>query len=1703
MNQFRHFATSQLPLILCLVTSNLLSQAPAPYQRDFTPNSPEASAFNKYGDIGVSQFTGSPNISFPLSLSEEVPISISYNASGNKPEEHHGWVGAGFSLNVGGMISRIKRGAIDEVKDINDPNETKNKPYIHNNWRLQKQTNATWDGNELLTSITSYSPTTPATDTVTTFALYADLQPDEFVFNFNNYSGSFLLDHNGKWVFRGNNPAEFQIINFNIQEGIIIKETDNLSVNNARTIMGFTIAASDGTEYTFGGSDLSVDFTYSLAPTSDPDNMYKSMSSMGWHLTKIKPVSGKEINFTYEKEQFSVLLNTSRNFGSIDAIHKWFGSCPVGNCDVKLQSSWGDPGKSLSLMRNAYLAQIETPYETIKFEKKALTSVDAVADYPIETTLLPQGNISEIHQTYGVDLTQRKWFKLNAIKTYNKGATPIVLRHFALEYINSASNRLQLKKIRQVNVENYNYTVTPPPALDATNSIPMVEFEYNMNALPPYGSNKIDHWGYYSNVSDALAPAGSTVEATYSATREPHPTNVQAEILTKMIYPTGGYTLLEFEPHSYSTSFLKSKTVSYVGNTALPIQTETTDKPAGGLRIKTITSSPDGGVTTIEKKYKYVKNYSNINTTEVSSGVLGTVPLYYDTYSGTIAETIINQCTFMNEQSLNPLHLTSGSPVTYSEVVEINKDNSYTIFNYSNFDNNANCNRTAVKTKTKNNTSLVSPNKDPIIDYEHLRGRLIEQKMCTNANLPVQKTINEYTTTLDDSKAIRAVKADALTIVVGGYEGATETRAVAYLIHTSPVFLTKTTTTNYFYNPTAEVATVTENFYDSRKNIIQQKVTNLNNAEIKSNFITDYNYAYDRANTTTLVPISNTTVSESVAGTKQLMLDKFMIGIPLETKNNFNNGSKVEFKSFSVPVINVVNGTSTTVATNTALLPYLFYGQNKTGGFTEQFRIISYQDYDKPTQTKAKGTTTPVVNYIWENGLLKTKTLGTTTNLLTWTYINDLTKRRLDCKIDENGLRAKFAYDGYRRLTTVVDRFDGTVASPINPQATTTYNYHYTGQPVSLANDVNDLNQNFISTNTTFINATNTTPLSTKQYLDGLGRPVEVVKEFYTPTAPTHPSNFWHQKNYVGYDILGRQNKAYLPFESGTLGLEAASTSASVHPFILTEYEASPLSRPIKQTNVDGTTVQTSYGTNTGDEVRNILNLATYNGYRYEANTLSKYTMTDENGKQTCVFKDKLGRVILTRKFLGTQAVDTYNIYDNYGQLVAVLPPGSVDASSGVVTASLIFQYTYDNLNRLIEKKVPGAELQKFFYNDKDQLVLTQDANMRTPQFTGDDGAANKYLATFYDEIGRVKKTGFAFVSPTIGQDFNLLETNISIVLTETQYYPNKSWVKNQGARVIAPMGVTTNRNFVWSYIERRDGITYTGNPVWTGKQHLLLANQPERPILDSDIYGVDWSISGYDGLQKPTASYRYLFTNTAQQGEVRTREDYTYDNGQRLTTLNHAFALNGTGVSTPTFTLSNMVYNYKDQLTRKNIANINGKFLQSTDYTYNLRGWLTSIGGGNSASPTNDYPNFKCTDYSAFSSGQYNDYVTLPYPNSAIGQGNPSLFSEKIRYEAPNAYPNNGSGVTPQYNGNISQVEWQVAGREPQAYTFKYDDLDRLTEANYTDIHNGAWSTKGWASQFESDNKFQEKVSYDVRGNIQSLERNGLLANASGARIK
>lgn len=81
--------------------------------------SPEAAEIGKYGKVPVSYFNGLPNITVPLTSLQaknySLPVYLSYHAGGNKPEQHPGWVGLGWSLHAGGRISRVINGMIDEM----------------------------------------------------------------------------------------------------------------------------------------------------------------------------------------------------------------------------------------------------------------------------------------------------------------------------------------------------------------------------------------------------------------------------------------------------------------------------------------------------------------------------------------------------------------------------------------------------------------------------------------------------------------------------------------------------------------------------------------------------------------------------------------------------------------------------------------------------------------------------------------------------------------------------------------------------------------------------------------------------------------------------------------------------------------------------------------------------------------------------------------------------------------------------------------------------------------------------------------------------------------------------------------------------------------------------------------------------------------------------------------------------------------------------------------------------------------------------------------------------------------------------------------------------------------------------------------------------------------------------------------------------
>lgn len=159
----------------------------------------------------------------------------------------------------------------------------------------------------------------------------------------------------------------------------------------------------------------------------------------------------------------------------------------------------------------------------------------------------------------------------------------------------------------------------------------------------------------------------------------------------------------------------------------------------------------------------------------------------------------------------------------------------------------------------------------------------------------------------------------------------------------------------------------------------------------------------------------------------------------------------------------------------------------------------------------------------------------------------------------------------------------------------------------------------------------------------------------------------------------------------------------------------------------------------------------------------------------------------------------------------------------------------------------------------------------------------------------------------------------------------------------------------------------------------------------------------------------------------------------------------------------SSLTYNELGQMVDKKLHGTQSgnytNYLQSIDFRYNIRGWLSSINKDN-----------------------------LGNDNGITNDDNNDLFGMQLNYHQPVMV--NGVNTVAQYNGNISSISWGVTNLKTAAQRsiagYKYDAMNRLTSSTYAGWNGSAWSGNA--------NAFTESLTYDKSGNIKTLARTGLI---------
>jgi hypothetical protein len=185
--------------------------------------SPTAASLGRFGDIPVSLYSGSPEITVPLFVAKgralELPVSLRYQPSGIRVEEIGGWAGIGWALEAGGTITRTVRGIADDAG--NGYWFTGSSFYLSANW-----------------------PNPP--DQILNDIRQEDLdgEPDQFFFSFAGRSGQFVI------VPNASGSHEYRAIPY---QKLKIEPTSGFNT--------WIITTEDGTRYTFSATESSTDLS--------------------------------------------------------------------------------------------------------------------------------------------------------------------------------------------------------------------------------------------------------------------------------------------------------------------------------------------------------------------------------------------------------------------------------------------------------------------------------------------------------------------------------------------------------------------------------------------------------------------------------------------------------------------------------------------------------------------------------------------------------------------------------------------------------------------------------------------------------------------------------------------------------------------------------------------------------------------------------------------------------------------------------------------------------------------------------------------------------------------------------------------------------------------------------------------------------------------------------------------------------------------------------------------------------------------------------------------------------------------------------------------------------------------------------------------------------------------------------------------------
>jgi YD repeat-containing protein len=522
----------------------------------------------------------------------------------------------------------------------------------------------------------------------------ADREPDIYYFNFPGHSGEFVFD-------LSTGAAKVKIVPY---QDLKIDYT----IDARKKLSAFKITDEQGIIYSFnavevttqdtranqrdvdGGLDQVWDTQVRNFDTGNSTTKYTT----SWFLTRIKTPAKDSLDFTYADEEYKISNNGPQQTGM-------YYYNPAGTKASLYNPNETDTwGYYMSLIMN------ETTIATKRISTIESNDVKISFNATHERQDLVPGS-----STPGFNLP----YAINEIIVYNKIGALNRVKRFSLKYDyfqSDATERIKIKSAKypgyyEFNVQDSSKYYKRLRLLsfqefgkDDNSKIEPYKFEYkyydftgnNSHKLPHRLSYQQDIWGFYNAATtnktlipslyvypDHYSPRDSRQfsffkKNTYTGAEYPLPganrlpnSSVQdIGMISKIVYPTGGYTQYQFEPHVFR----------YEGQ----------DYSGAGLRIKQIVKSDNENSTS-----NLIYNYSYINPDNTSSGAIISLPIlavrHLNFCCGGLPDpnSIQSYKVATTRYSVPQANLssTNGSFVGYRTVTEYIQGNGKSVFTYS------------------------------------------------------------------------------------------------------------------------------------------------------------------------------------------------------------------------------------------------------------------------------------------------------------------------------------------------------------------------------------------------------------------------------------------------------------------------------------------------------------------------------------------------------------------------------------------------------------------------------------------------------------------------------------------------------------------------------------------------------------------------------------------------------------------------------------------------------------------------------------------------------------------------------------------------------------------------------------------------------------------------------------------------------------